>query len=116
MTFDTIEEIAFGQLRVSPEVLDRINYRQFTNMVNGYRKEKDLESRERYVQMRKLMWASIVSGGLMKKGFQEKDIMVFPWETDIVKKISQEEHSKLVEGVEAVKAFYQRIDAGKNKA
>lgn len=58
----------------------------------------------------------LISGGHMKKGFQEKDVMVFPWEKEMVKSITLEEHQKLVQGAEAVKAFYAKLDANKNKA
>lgn len=99
-----------------PAVYDQMNYRQFTNAVNGYRKQKDLESRERFAQMRKMMWAMFVSSANVKKGFQEKDLMIFPWEQQMAKKISQEENEKLLQGVEQVKAFYARIDKTENKA
>ncbi len=83
-------------------------------MVNGYRKEKDLESRERFVQMRKLMWAVLFPN--MKKGFQEKDIIIFPWEETMIKTITLEENAKLMSDVERVKAFYERVDGKKNEA
>lgn len=83
-------------------------------MVNGYRKEKDLESRERFVQMRKIMWASMMPN--MKKGFQEKDIIIFPWEENMIKTITLEENAKLISDIEKVKAFYERVDGKKNEA
>lgn len=85
-------------------------------MVTGYRKEKDLESRERFVIMRKLMWASIIVAPGMKRGFQEKDLIVFPWEKQLMKTISIEENEKLLGEIEKVKAFYERLDGKQNEA
>jgi len=83
-------------------------------MLNGHRKEKDFESRERYTLMRKIMWASLLPH--MKKGFKETAIIEFPWETGIVKKLSIEENEKLLSDVEKVKAFYARVDGKNNEA
>ena len=83
-------------------------------MVNGYRKEKDLESRERFVIMRKMMWAALMPN--MKKGFQEKDIISFPWEQKMIKKITLEENARLMSEVEMIKNFYAQQDAKKNEA
>jgi len=83
-------------------------------MLNGYRKEKDIESRERFLIMRKLMWASLAVAPGMKRGFKETDVMKFPWEQKLLKTISIDENEKLLEEIAKVKAFYERLD-GKKK-
>lgn len=83
-------------------------------MLNGHRKEKDLESRERWIIMRRLMWSSMWANA--KKGFVETQICVFPWEKKDMNVLTIEENEKLVSDVEKVKAFYERIDGKKNEA
>lgn len=85
-------------------------------MVNGHRKEKDFESRERFAIMRKLMWSTLVVAPGMKKGFQEKDVIIFPWESNMIKTITLEENAQLESEIEKVKAFYARVDGKKNEA
>jgi len=85
-------------------------------MLNGYRKEKDIESRERFLIMRKLMWASLAVAPGMKRGFKETDVMKFPWEQKLLKTISIDENEKLLEEIAKVKAFYERLDGKKNEA
>lgn len=60
------------------------------------------------------MWAALLPD--MKKGFKENDIVEFPWERGLIKKLTIEENEKLMSDVEKVKAFYDRQDGKKNEA
>jgi hypothetical protein len=97
-----------GQLRLQPEQFYNLTYRQFSNAVNGYRKQKDIESRERFNIMRKIMWSALLPN--MKKGFKETDIVEFSWEKSMIKKLTIEENQKLLSDIEKVKEFYQKVD------
>lgn len=80
-------------------------------MVNGYRREKDVESRERWTIMRRLMFAAM--WGHAKQGFTESQICIFPWEEKAHNNFTIEENEKLVADVEKVKAFWAKVDAKK---
>ena len=54
------------------------------------------------------MWSALLPD--MKKGFKETDIVEFPWEKSMIKKLTLEENQKLLSDVEKVKAFYQKVD------
>ena len=101
-------------MSLTPEQFYNLTYRQFTNYVNGYQKEKDLESRERWSLTRKIMWATLLPN--MKRGFKETDILAFPWEEKIQKQLTLEDHQKLLAEAEKVKEFYRVLDAKENKA
>lgn len=81
-------------------------------MVNGHRKEKDAESKERWILTRKIMWSNIVCHS--KGELDEKKILVFPWES--VSKLSKEEVEKMKLDVEASEAFWKQWDERKAKA
>jgi hypothetical protein len=101
--------IAFGQLKLMPNQFDILTYRQFTNAVNGHRMEKDYESRERFVQMRKIMWAVI--NVQSRKSISESEIITFPWESDMIEKIEREYDETYLEELEKSKEFWDKIDS-----
>lgn len=105
--------IALGQLKLNPNQFDSYTYRQFTNAVNGHRMEKDYESRERYVQMRKLMWAII--NVQSNKSITEKDIIIFPWEDEMIEKLEREYDESYLDELEKSKAFWDKIDSRQKK-
>lgn len=55
--------------------------------------------------MRKIMWSALLPD--MKKGFKETDVVEFPWEQKMIKKITQQENQKLLSEIEKVKDFYK---------
>jgi hypothetical protein len=114
LTWDVLEEIAFGQLRLTPKRFYKLTYRQFTNMLNGYQKEKDTESRERIIIMRNLMWAALMP--TQKKGFKPTDIITFDFEQEAIKKLTLLEYNEFENEIEKVQEYYRKLDAKKNNA
>lgn len=78
-------------------------------MLNGHRKEKDAESKERWILTRKIMWSNIVCH--YKGELDEKKILLFPWES--IKKLSKEESEKMRLELEAAEKFWQNWDEKK---
>jgi len=107
-----MEETALGELGLSLDYFYNLTPRQFANTVNGRRKSDDNKSKERWMIARKIMYFSIV---LKTKNLKENDIMSFPWE-DSQNEFSLEDHEKLLDQVETVKAFYLDQDKKKKAA
>lgn len=85
--------------------------RSFSNAVQGYRNKEETLSRERFLIMRKLMYASLRPHG--QSSFQETDIMVFPWEELTIKKLSEEQAAQALLEVEKVNDFWRNYDEKK---
>ncbi len=50
-----------------------------------------------------------------KDNFKELDILEFPWEKDLLSKISEKEYQKMLEVERISKAFFGRYDAQKQE-
>lgn len=83
-------------------------------MVNGYRKEKDLESRERWCIARKIMWSNLAPNS--KQKMTEKDIILFPWETELLENVERVYDESYLAELEVTRLFWENYDAKQNKA
>lgn len=81
--------------------------RQFCNTERGFRKYQEVLSKERFIQTRKIMWATSFPH---LKNVKETDLMPFPWDQNMIKEITAEESEKLVKDAEKVKEFYKKQD------
>lgn len=68
-------------------------------------------SRERWQISRKMMWSALAP--YQKEGFKETDVLEFPWEKDLLNKISEKEYREMLEKEAISKAFFDRWDAKK---
>lgn len=89
----------------------KLTQRQFYNTVNGYRKKEDYLSRERWHIARKTMYAAM--GPYLPKGTNEHEIITFPWEGQIIKKMSEEDLIEAMQGQEASELFWKEWDRRK---
>ena len=103
--------MALGEIGLSYNEYSDLSYRSFINVIKGYRSRVEKESNERLIIMRKIMYASLLPH--LKKGAKETDIMLFDFEKNAVKKMTEEDFAVLEKEIEAVKAFWATQD---NKA
>lgn len=103
-----MEEIAFGEMRMTFDEFYGLTARSFSNAINGYRKKEETLSQERFIIMRKLMFASLKP--YSSNGFVETDIMQFPWEEKLVKELSQKETNELLKEIERIDNFWKNYD------
>jgi len=103
-----MEEIAFGEMRMTFDEFYNLTPRSFSNAVNGYRKKEETLSRERFMIMRKLMFASLKP--YSSSGFVETDIMEFPWEEKILKELSEEKAAQALIDIENIENFWKKYD------
>lgn len=82
-------------------------------MLNGYQKKQDYESRERWQIARKIMWASMALHS--KKKVEEKDIIVFPWEQQMLETVEREFGEEYLAELEQTRKFWDEYDAKNNK-
>lgn len=100
-----------GQLGLSVTYFYSLTYREFVNTVNGFRKYEDAKSREQWIMTRKMMWSTLAP--YQKENFKETDVLEFPWEKDLLNKISEKEYQEMLEKEKISEAFFARYDAKK---
>lgn len=89
----------------------KLTQRQFYNAVNGYRKKEDYLSRERWQIGRKVMFAYMCK--YLGENGKETDVLQFPWEDNLIKKLSEQEEIEFVEAHEASELFWENWDKRK---
>jgi len=82
------------------------------NIVNGYQKKKDYESRERWVIARKMMHASLTP--YLKDEMSEIEFMQFPWEEDLAKKLEEQYDESYLQKIQESIQMWERIDSQRN--
>lgn len=85
--------------------------RSFFNAVNGFRKQKDNDSKERWIQTRKLMFSFMKP--YLSEGVEEFEIQPFPWEENTIKEMTEERLEKIQEETEKVKDYWEEYDRKK---
>lgn len=105
--------MAIGEIQLDVDYFYNLTYRQFVNVINGYRNREEKLSQERLIIMRKMMYASLLPH--LKKGAKETDIMQFDFEQNAVQMISEQDHLELMQEIEDVKQFWLDQDAKKNR-
>lgn len=78
MSWDQIEEMGLGQLRLSPFLLYDLTFAEFANAMRGH--YKGIEEREKSEWERTRWLATIVVNPHVKKRLTPKDLATFPWE------------------------------------
>ena len=78
MTWDEIEEMGLGQLRLTPFLLYGLTFSEFGNAMAGHYKE--IEEREKAEWERTRWLAAITVNPHVKKRVTPKDLATFPWE------------------------------------
>lgn len=78
MSWDEIEEMGLGQLRLSPVLLYDLTFPEFSNAMRGHYKE--IEEREKAEWERTRWLATITVNPHVKKRLTPKDLATFPWE------------------------------------
>jgi hypothetical protein len=78
LTWDEIEEMGLGQLRLTPFLLYGLTFAEFGNAMAGHYKE--IEEREKAEWERTRWLAAITINPHVKKRITPKDLATFPWE------------------------------------
>jgi hypothetical protein len=78
LSWDEIEEMGLGQLRLNPVLLYDLTFTEFGNAMRGHYKE--IEEREKAEWERTRWLAAIVVNPHVKKRITPKDLATFPWE------------------------------------
>lgn len=89
-----------------------LTQRQFFNAVNGFRKQKDFESRERWMIARKIMYAVIRPHS--KDEIRETDLLQFLWEEELVKELDREYDENYLAEIQKSVEFWAAWDAKQN--
>lgn len=100
-----------GQVHLRIDYFYSLTYRQFTNTLNGFRKYEDAKSKEQWGMTRKIMYAAIrphLTGEL-----NELDIIDFPWEKELRKKLFDEELENMKQREKISEDFFARWDQKK---
>jgi hypothetical protein len=83
-TWDDLESFAFGQVGLMPSDFYDLLPREWTNLVNGW---NDRENRSEQMKWERVRWqTTILLNPHTKKRIKPKELIVFPWEKDSVKK------------------------------
>jgi hypothetical protein len=104
-----------GTLGLMIDYFYNLSPRQFTNTLNGFRKNQDTLSQERWMMTAKIMWATAMphckseSGGPLK----ERDLIELPWQTNKIKEITEQENVLHLEEIKKVEDFYKLRDEKK---
>ena len=114
MTFDELEAVACGEVRLSIQEFYKLTPRQFSNIMKGYRNKEDNLSKERWVIARKLMYASMAP--YLNKSVKETDLIPFDWEKDTLQDMSEEDETDMIITIEESKKFWQQWDEKKATA
>lgn len=85
--------------------------RSFFNAVNGNRKKRDYESRERFMIGRRIMYAVVQSNST--QDVKEHELWPFPWESNIIQKLTEQEEQEMLEGQKASEDYFAKWDAKK---
>jgi len=101
--------LALGQLGLNIDYFYSLTLRQFTNIVNGYRKKEDILSRERWQIARKIMYASLAPN--LDPGTTEETIITFPWEKEMIENATVKNKEEMLQELEEVRLFWEKQDA-----
>lgn len=85
--------------------------RSFFNAVDGFRKRRDNDSKERWIQTRKLMFSFMKP--YLSEGVEEYEIQPFPWEENTIKEMTEERIAGLLEETEKTKNYWEEYDRKK---
>lgn len=99
-----------GELGLTVDYFYSLTPRQWHNTEKGYYAKELILMKDRWMQTRKIMWATLAAD---VKNLKENELLSFPWDTDDVVEFTDEDHQELLDEVEKVKAFYDQVDAKK---
>lgn len=91
----------------------RLTPRSFFNAVNGFHRQQDNQSKERWIQTRKLMFA--VMKPYLEGNVEEYEVQPFPWEENTIKQLTEERLANLMEGIEKTTDFWEAYDRKKSE-
>lgn len=95
LTFDKIDQQGLGVLRLSPEALDDLTFRQYDNALKGYYKSQELLDRSEWIRCR---WQTTLLLNIQmekKNRVKQKDLIEFEWERANRKVLSPEEKKEI---------------------
>jgi hypothetical protein len=98
MTFDQLEEIAFGWLNLTPEELYDFTPRQYYNKLSGFEKLETKRERDQWEKFRLL--ATTLISPHTKKGRTVRPEQLWPFDWDI-KKPAEKMSKEKIEYLEA---------------
>lgn len=113
LTWDKLEEIGLGELKMTFLEMYDLTPRSFFNAVNGARKKEDALSKERWVMTREIMFA--VMSPYLEKGFEKQDILPFDWEQKQLKQLAAKKAEQIQVELEQLNAFWERQDKHKKR-
>ena len=82
--------------------------REFHNVVNGYQKKQDNESKERLIIMRKLFWASLMPH--LKEKMTEQQLLPFDFEKDQMEQTKYKDAEEFDAEIEKAREFWNDYD------
>lgn len=78
-------------LRLTPEALDDLTFRQYDNALKGYYKDQETKERSEWIRCR---WQTTLLLNIQmekKNRVKQKDLIEFEWEKENKKKLTPEE-------------------------
>jgi hypothetical protein len=82
--------------------------RSFFNAVDGFRKREDNNSKERWIQTRKIMFS--VMKPYLSEGVEEYEIQPFEWELGLIETSKKEQEQKALEGAQKTRDYWEEFD------
>ena len=111
LTWDKLEQIGLGELRMTFKEMYALTPRSFFNAVNGQRKKEDAFSKERWIMTREIMYA--VMRRYLEKGIEKHDVLTFEWEKKQLQKIAATKQETIFEDLERMNTFWEKQDNAK---
>lgn len=100
-----------GHLGLQVKYFYSLTPRQFFNTVNGFRKKEEIKSKESWVIARRT--AFLILSPNLKESAKEMDLMQFPWENELVEKLSEQDLIDMQEYIKKSEDVFARWDEKK---
>lgn len=111
LTWDRLEQIGLGELRMKFKEMYAHTPRSFFNAVNGSRKKEDTFSKERWIMTREVMYA--VMYPYLEQGTEKHDILTFDWERKQLQEIAKKKAETIESDLLRMQEYWDRQDAAK---
>ena len=69
-----------GEIGLSIKQFDDLDWRQLNNIITGYFKRLDRETKQSWHQARMIMWATLLPHQKKNSNLKPEDVMPLPWD------------------------------------
>ena len=83
------------------------------NLLKGYRSRIEAQTKQEFILVRKLMYASLLP--YLIKGSDEASIWSFDWEQNALEKVKEKDVQSMQDELQKVKNFWAEMDKKRNK-